>query len=34
MSAAITRPSPWGPLEVADAHVHFFSHGFFDLLAR
>ncbi len=34
MSLTITRPSPWGPLEVADAHVHFFSHGFFDLLAR
>jgi predicted TIM-barrel fold metal-dependent hydrolase len=28
------RPSPWGsPLAVADAHVHFFSHRFFELLA-
>ena len=26
-------PSPWGPLRVADAHVHFFSHHFFSLLA-
>lgn len=26
--------SPWGPLRVADAHVHFFSHGFFSLLAK
>jgi predicted TIM-barrel fold metal-dependent hydrolase len=25
-----TRPSPWGPLEVFDAHVHFFSHSFFE----
>src|SRR5271168_2495248 len=25
----ITRESPWGPLEVFDAHVHFFSHTFF-----
>lgn len=25
--------SPWGPLAVADAHVHFFSHRFFRLLA-
>lgn len=25
--------SPWGPLQVADAHVHFFSHRFFSLLA-
>lgn len=25
--------SPWGPLRVADAHVHFFSHGFFNKLA-
>ena len=22
----------WGPLEVRDAHVHFFSHRFFELL--
>jgi hypothetical protein len=28
------RPSPWGtPLAIADAHVHFFSHRFFELLA-
>ncbi len=28
------RPSPWGaPIAVADAHVHFFSHRFFELLA-
>jgi uncharacterized protein len=25
--------SPWGPLSVRDAHVHFFSHRFFTLLA-
>jgi predicted TIM-barrel fold metal-dependent hydrolase len=25
--------SPWGPLAIADAHVHFFSHRFFSLLA-
>jgi predicted TIM-barrel fold metal-dependent hydrolase len=24
----------WGELEVRDAHIHFFSHGFFTLLAR
>ena len=30
----ISRPSPWGsPVVVADAHVHFFSHRFFELLA-
>jgi uncharacterized protein len=28
----IRRESPWGPLEVADAHLHFFSHTFFDKL--
>jgi uncharacterized protein len=28
------RPSPWGtPLAIADAHVHFFSHRFFEALA-
>jgi uncharacterized protein len=27
------RDSPWGPLAVADAHVHFFSHRFFEALA-
>ena len=25
--------SPWGEIEVCDAHVHFFSHGFFSVLA-
>ncbi len=25
--------SPWGPLRLSDAHVHFFSHRFFSLLA-
>jgi uncharacterized protein len=29
----MTRESPWGPLAVADAHVHFFSRGFFTKLA-
>ncbi len=29
----IERASPWGPLAVADAHVHFFSHRFFAALA-
>jgi len=29
----IARQSPWGPLLVADAHVHFFSHRFFEMLA-
>ena len=32
MSDRIGRPSPWGPLAVADAHVHFFSHDFFSKL--
>ena len=32
MSERITRPSPWGPLAVADAHLHFFSHHFFSAL--
>src|SRR5271170_1030257 len=27
------RESPWGALEVADAHVHFFSRPFFSALA-
>jgi predicted TIM-barrel fold metal-dependent hydrolase len=28
-----SRPSPWGsPLAIADAHVHFFSHRFFEAL--
>jgi predicted TIM-barrel fold metal-dependent hydrolase len=26
--------TPWGEIEVADAHVHFFSDNFFQLLAR
>lgn len=26
--------TPWGDLAVSDAHVHFFSHGFFSLLAK
>lgn len=26
--------TPWGPLAVADAHVHFFSHAFFASLAE
>ena len=25
--------SPWGEIDIADAHVHFFSHGFFSALA-
>lgn len=33
MSELIARDSPWGPLVVADAHVHFFSHRFFEILA-
>ncbi|MBN8732615.1 MAG: amidohydrolase family protein [Acidobacteria bacterium] len=27
------KRTPWGELRVADAHVHFFSHNFFSLLA-
>ncbi|HLH40899.1 MAG TPA: amidohydrolase family protein [Bryobacteraceae bacterium] len=27
------RDSPWGPIAVADAHLHFFSHRFFTTLA-
>lgn len=34
MTQPILRESPWGPLEVADAHLHFFSRGFFALLAK
>lgn len=26
------RESPWGPLKIVDAHVHFFSHKFFSTL--
>ena len=26
--------TPWGDVAVSDAHVHFFSHGFFSLLAK
>jgi len=33
MNERIARQSPWGPLLVADAHMHFFSHRFFELLA-
>lgn len=33
MTALPQRPSPWGPLTVTDAHVHFFSHRFFSGLA-
>ena len=29
MSTHAARRSPWGPLHVTDAHVHFFSHRFF-----
>jgi predicted TIM-barrel fold metal-dependent hydrolase len=29
----VERESPWGPIAVSDAHVHFFSHHFFELLA-
>jgi uncharacterized protein len=32
MTDRITRSSPWGPLAVADAHLHFFSHHFFTTL--
>ena len=32
MSFTIARESPWGPMGVFDAHVHFFSHRFFELL--
>jgi hypothetical protein len=29
----IARESPWGLMPIADSHVHFFSHHFFELLA-
>jgi len=29
----IARQSPWGAMLVADAHVHFFSQHFFELIA-
>ncbi|MGD1097812.1 MAG: amidohydrolase family protein [Bryobacteraceae bacterium] len=29
----IKRDSPWGPIAVSDAHVHFFSYAFFEKLA-
>jgi len=32
VAALPLRESPWGPLAVADAHVHFFSHRFFSML--
>src|SRR5580700_6435805 len=28
----IERAAPWGPIPVADAHVHFFSHRFLSML--
>jgi uncharacterized protein len=30
---SVVRESPWGPIAVADAHVHFFSHRAFETLA-
>ena len=30
---SVERESPWGSIGVADAHVHFFSHRFFETLA-
>ncbi|HEV2200983.1 MAG TPA: amidohydrolase family protein [Bryobacteraceae bacterium] len=33
MSEVLARESPWGPMVVVDAHVHFFSYGFFEILA-
>jgi len=32
MNERIARQSPWGPLLIADAHAHFFSYRFFELL--
>jgi hypothetical protein len=32
-SSLIRRETPWGPMGIADAHVHFFSHRFFETLA-
>jgi predicted TIM-barrel fold metal-dependent hydrolase len=32
-ASRLERASPWGPLAVCDAHVHFLSHRFFELLA-
>ena len=32
MSTHAGRRSPWGPLRILDAHVHFFSHKFFSTL--
>jgi uncharacterized protein len=34
MSGTAGRRSPWGPMHVHDAHVHFFSHKFFTTLAQ
>jgi predicted TIM-barrel fold metal-dependent hydrolase len=34
MTQEVLKDSPWGPLEVADAHLHFFSRGFYHLLAK
>ena len=33
MSEVVARQSPWGPILVVDAHVHFFSYRFFEILA-
>ena len=32
-STPASMETPWGPLPVSDAHVHFFSHRFFNSLA-
>jgi hypothetical protein len=32
MIAAMKKITPWGDLEVFDAHTHFFSHRFFATL--
>jgi hypothetical protein len=29
----MNRETPWGPVEIADAHVHFFSNRFYSMLA-
>jgi hypothetical protein len=33
MIEMLARQSPWGPIRVIDAHVHFFSYRFFEVLA-
>ena len=30
---SIERESPWGPMAIADAHVHFFGHRFWTAVA-